>query len=109
MATIGIAHFAPDLEPNDDYEMVCVGISGYWAGENGSPRIENSPSFQDVRSALEWGTSRARTVFIRVSVDEGPTYYYGDRHDGDPEASYPRLNLDDAEACFVEILGRVVS
>lgn len=93
---------------DDEGSLTCVGISGYWAGENGTPWIENSPMFQNVRSALEWGESRARIVLIRVSVKDGPTYYSGDPYE-DPGTSYLPLNLDDAEESFANILGRIVS
>ncbi len=106
MALIGIAHFAPLLEPNDDYAMVCVGISGYWAGEDSTPKLEDSPIFDDVHSALEWAEPRARIVLIRVSMN-GQTYQFGEPY-SDPTTSYLPLDLDKAEAEFEAILGKVV-
>ena len=62
--TIGIAHLAPDLEAADNGDLVCVGMSGYWADEE-HHLLENSPHFSEFRPAYEWAKERATTVFVR--------------------------------------------
>jgi hypothetical protein len=100
---VGIVHLAPTLEMNESGELICVGISGYWAGEGGSPHIEDSAVFVHLHDALDWANQRGRTVYLRTSID-GPMYWYGDR-DGDSGTAIP-LVLEEAEKEFRNTLGR---
>jgi hypothetical protein len=102
---VGIVHLAPTLEMDEGGALVCVGISGYWAGEGGSPHIEDSGIFVDLDEAFDWAKQRGRTVYLRASIG-GPMYWYGDR-DGD-SAGATTLVLDQAAKEYRATLGRVV-
>jgi hypothetical protein len=102
---IGIAHLAPDLETSEDGELVCVGISGYWADQE-QHLLENSPHFGEFRPAYEWAKQRAQTVFVRASR-HGPLYW-----DGVPNPDTTRcvrLVLAQAEIEFDNDFGRTVA
>ena len=102
---IGIAHLAPDLETAENGDLVCVGMSGYWADQE-QHLLENSPHFREFRPAYEWAKERAQTVFVRASV-HGPLYW-----DGVPNPDTIRcvpLVLPHAEIEFERDFGRIVA
>jgi hypothetical protein len=101
----GIVNLAPALEMNESYDLVCVGISGYWAGEGGSPRLEDSPPFTDFRQAVEWAKKRGSIIYIRASI-HGPLYSAGDREEKGV-TSIP-FQIDEAESEYQSDFGRVV-
>jgi hypothetical protein len=102
---LGIVHLAPALEMNESSDVICVGISGYWAGEGGTPFLENSPAFTDFRQAVEWAKKRGSIIYIRASI-HGPLYSAGDREE-EGVTSFP-LQMDEAESEYQSDLGRVV-
>jgi hypothetical protein len=102
---LGIVHLSPALEANESNDLICVGISGYWAGGGGSPFLENSPPFTDFREAVEWAKQRGSVIYIRASF-HGPLYSAGDREE-EGVTSIP-FHLDEAESEYQSDLGRVV-
>ena len=103
--TIGIAHLDPDLEAADNGDLVCVGMSGYWADEE-HHLLENSPHFSEFRPAYEWAKERATTVFVRASV-HGPLYWDGTPNP-DTTGCVP-LVVAHAENEFEGDFGRIVA
>lgn len=103
---VGLVHLGPEVQPRGFGKYVCIGISGYWAGDGGTPRFEDSPVFSTVADAVEWGIARARVVYLKIAPG-GALYRHGTAMEGEAGDSI-ELNLSDAEREFQSIFGHEV-